>query len=221
MNTFKKGDVVKLGSGETVTVRYIDGPWVYHDGPGNYNSYGFCTLVPQPKFKPGDVVRNNNGTINTIRGLKTCYNPTAYEYVGGGWDREWSLTLVQSARDVLVDFLKADKFIEAIKQYRAMHGAGLLEAKNAVEALRDDLKRGDPSTTPKPATTNPSIVAIFEHGKYRPNSNPRVHDTKALAIVEAERLAVKHPGFEFGVFVLASKSRATAPVKPTITTVSV
>lgn len=172
MNTFKKGDVTNRG-----TVSYTQGPYVYFQG-GAIAEHDFVTLVPQPKFKPGDVVRNSHQTY-TIKCMKTHYgnssNPytggsIAYDYTDGGWDREESITLVRSGETTLGDIL--------------------------AKAL---------------AKKQPAIVARKHGLEYKPSTFPVIHATVELAKKEAERLAVKHPGVEFGTFVLAHRSTATAP----------
>lgn len=42
----------------------------------------------------------------------------------------------------VVGFLKADQLINAIKQFRSESGLGLKEAKDWVEALREEIKKG-------------------------------------------------------------------------------
>lgn len=61
-----------------------------------------------------------------------------------------------------------------------------------------------------------AIVARKVGSTYSPAANPALHASVELAVVEAERLAKKHPGVEFGTFILSHKS--TAP-HPTVTTV--
>lgn len=58
----------------------------------------------------------------------------------------------------------------------------------------------------------PHIVAIYERGNYRPNSNPHIHDTKSAAVAEAERLSRKHPGVKFGTFALVADSETPVVV---------
>lgn len=58
-----------------------------------------------------------------------------------------------------------------------------------------------------PAAT-PAIVALIEDGKVKPATRPKVHPDQATAATEAERLALAHPGQQFGVFVLADSKIA-------------
>jgi hypothetical protein len=69
---------------------------------------------------------------------------------------------------------------------------------------------GDLVVVESAPTAATAIVAVFENGKYRPNSNPYIHASKESAIAEAERLSRKHPGTVFGTFVLVADSE-TAP----------
>lgn len=87
--------------------------------------------------------------------------------------------------------------------------------------LRDELNRAYPVTAaPAPAYTVPPhravgnhIVALFEDGKYKPNSAPYVHTNLAAATHEAERLAKTH-GKDFVVFkpVVAAKAEVIKTV---------
>jgi hypothetical protein len=54
--------------------------------------------------------------------------------------------------------------------------------------------------------TGSFIVAVFENGKYRPNSNPFIHTEESAAIAEAERLSKQHTGQKFGTFALIADS---------------
>jgi hypothetical protein len=54
--------------------------------------------------------------------------------------------------------------------------------------------------------TGSFIVAVFENGKYRPNSNPFIHTEESAAIAEAERLSKQHVGQKFGTFALIADS---------------
>lgn len=152
MNTFRKDDMIKVASNPhlgPVRVKYTNGPYVYYEHPtyqGANAHYNNCTLVSaKPKFGPGDVVSNGGYSHkDTIKCVKTHYHdgieytgPVAYDYVSDGFDYERSLTLVRRAESI-TDLINAGKFIEAIKQHRIIHGTGLKEAKEAVEALRDN-----------------------------------------------------------------------------------
>jgi hypothetical protein len=272
LNTFKKGDVVKSW-GVEFTVAYTDGPFVHFIG-GGYSSHEGCTLVPaKPKFGPGDVV-SNGLSENAIKCVKTAFGdprdpysrPIAYDYTNDCWDYESSLTIVRRAVPI-IDLIKADKFIEAIKQHRTINGTGLKEAKDAVEAIRYELKRSgfaavvaapkfkigdrvthktmgkvgvgvirssewpnfwkvdwangwtctDPEKSLVLVPSTPTIVIRRDPGKgYRPNDNPRIHESVALATKEAERLAIANPGVEFATFTLAGTSTATAPLVKTV-----
>lgn len=59
--------------------------------------------------------------------------------------------------------------------------------------------------------TAPAIVALIENGQPKPSSMPHVHATEADAAKEAARLAGKHKGQQFGVFVLTTTSQEAAP----------
>jgi hypothetical protein len=64
-------------------------------------------------------------------------------------------------------------------------------------------------------TTPTAIVALIENGQPVPSATPKVHATEAEATKEAERLALKHPGQEFGVFVLADSKIADEVITKT------
>lgn len=135
MNTFKKGDSVKWNGVERV-VSSTEGALVYFEHGIRPHHYEECTLVAGNKFLPGDVVKLNygNGDRKTIE-RKSTHADNSYEYVRGGWDHEESFTLIKHPNDGVAELIKAGKKIEAIKQHRIVYGTGLLEAKNAVEAI--------------------------------------------------------------------------------------
>ncbi|WP_065091464.1 hypothetical protein [Rhizobium leucaenae] len=61
----------------------------------------------------------------------------------------------------------------------------------------------------------PAIVALIENGQPKPSERPVVHVDKAMATTEAARLAIKHPGQRFGVFVLADSKIADEVITKT------
>jgi hypothetical protein len=61
---------------------------------------------------------------------------------------------------------------------------------------------------PALVTTTPAIVALIENGAAKPATRPVVHASQEAATIEASRLALAHPGHEFGVFVLADSKIA-------------
>lgn len=66
----------------------------------------------------------------------------------------------------------------------------------------------DEELTPESPPTTPAIVALIENGTPRPSTAPKVHTSQEAATTEAERLALEHPGQQFGVFVLADSKVA-------------
>lgn len=71
----------------------------------------------------------------------------------------------------------------------------------------------------EPVKESPCIVAELDsNGKPRPNENPRVHATAAVAVTEAERLSRKHPGIDFATFQMVKISSSTKPVEAVTTT---
>jgi hypothetical protein len=58
-----------------------------------------------------------------------------------------------------------------------------------------------------PPTPNPAIVARLQQGQPLPAGRPYVHADVAAATAEAERLARKIPGAEFGVYELVARRR--------------
>lgn len=55
--------------------------------------------------------------------------------------------------------------------------------------------------------TSPAIVALIEDGQPKPATRPFVHDSVEAATAEAERLAAKHKGQEFGVYELVHTAK--------------
>lgn len=68
-------------------------------------------------------------------------------------------------------------------------------------------------TPATPAPSNPAIVALIENGVPKPADRPFVHADEGAASKEASRLANKHKGQQFGVYVLTQ----TVSVEQTIT----
>jgi hypothetical protein len=56
-----------------------------------------------------------------------------------------------------------------------------------------------------------AIVALIENGVPKPSERPFVHPTESAAATEATRLARKHKGQQFGVYVLTTTSQEAAP----------
>ena len=59
----------------------------------------------------------------------------------------------------------------------------------------------------------PAIVALIEDGQPLPATNPKVHRNKGRALTEADRLAVKYPNQQFGVFELVAKRVASVEIR--------
>ncbi|TGQ19288.1 hypothetical protein [Mesorhizobium sp. M00.F.Ca.ET.217.01.1.1] len=59
-----------------------------------------------------------------------------------------------------------------------------------------------------------AIVALIEYGQPKPSSRPHVHANVDLATKEAERLADKHRGQEFGVYELVTTRKEAQIVYP-------
>ncbi len=66
-----------------------------------------------------------------------------------------------------------------------------------------------------PAIKPTAIVALIENGQPKPATRPYVHTTEESATKEAERLALLHPGQEFGVYVLAGSKIADEVITKT------
>lgn len=146
-NTFKKGDTFKIFGGGTFTVGYITGPYIYYRNNGAPASvhYSNCLLVGN-KFGVGDYVRSINTPEagNAIVLDKECGKNDEYSVKFDTWygecrDMGNDLILVSRA-GAIDDFLKDGKYIEAIKEYRTIHGVGLKEAKDAIDAIRNEPK---------------------------------------------------------------------------------
>lgn len=56
-----------------------------------------------------------------------------------------------------------------------------------------------------------AIVALIEDGQPKPAARPYIHDTVEAATTEANRLAAKHKGQEFGVYVLNGTFQVPKP----------
>lgn len=65
--------------------------------------------------------------------------------------------------------------------------------------------------TGQQAPTPTAIVALIEDGQPKPSARPFVHATVESATTEASRLAGKHKGQQFGVYVLTTTSQEAAP----------
>jgi hypothetical protein len=61
------------------------------------------------------------------------------------------------------------------------------------------------------SATPTAICALIENGQPKPSATPFVHSTEAAAQKEAARLARKHKGQQFGVYVLTTTSQEAAP----------
>ncbi|PWE52337.1 hypothetical protein DEM27_31790 [Metarhizobium album] len=56
-----------------------------------------------------------------------------------------------------------------------------------------------------------AIVALIEDGQPKPAARPYIHNTVGAATAEANRLAAKHKGQEFGVYVLNGTFQVPKP----------
>lgn len=199
------------------------------------------TVVPAPKFKLGDRVRivkhvnYRGGSIPMDLPIGSVHTITDQFKSGevAGW------LLSGKGRNFYGDNcleaapLEALK-IEAGKFYRTRDGrkVGPMERTSNGRAWTpnsgrhyydDDGKRswgGDDGTVivaewteppPKPATV---IVALIESGQPKPATRPYVHTSVEAATVEAERLANKLRGSQFGVFAMVAERKIEKPVYP-------
>jgi hypothetical protein len=93
-------------------------------------------------------------------------------------------------------------------------GNGKVKAVNADGRYKVDWDNGDAGVTwwddeDFDLISSPTaIVALIENDQPKPATRPCVHIDQATAAAEASRLALKHPGQEFGVFVLADSKIA-------------
>ncbi len=142
-NNFKKGDKFTSGAGTyEYTVSYISGQYVYYNDCGlQYTKhYKECTLVGGNKFAPGDYVRHSTeptgvGTVlDKECGVHGYYSVKFDSWYGECRDKASNLILVSRA-GAIDELLKAGKYIEAIKEHRTIHGTGLKESKDAIDAL--------------------------------------------------------------------------------------
>lgn len=69
----------------------------------------------------------------------------------------------------------------------------------------------DPAEKLELVTQPTAIVALIENGQPKPAYVPVVHASEAAAAKEATRLASKHKGQEFGVYVLSSTAKEEKP----------
>lgn len=166
----------------------------------------FMNLSPAyqaPKFKVGDIV-TNTCRVHTIARVGSPYaigNTQAYEYVGGGFDYETSLTGLNDVAAVL----SAGRKIDAIKLYREKTGVGLKEAKDACEAIgalitkpEPKFKVGDKVTSrTTPAAGIGTIEAVVSNQRY----SVRFSTWYGLCQeIEAELLHAKTGSFIVAVF---------------------
>lgn len=237
MNTFKRNDKIKW-HGYEKTVSYTSGPYVFFVGGGNA-SYQECRLVqPKPKFGPGDIVHNRASDQPwTIKCVKTknydgtpYTGPMAYDYVGndGDFDYEESLTLIRRADEghTLGDILntalrkrgkfKAGDVVRHITNGPKTYTVAHVRYDGQISLLGwESTGHFDPSYY-ELAPKSHHIVARKVGNGYQPSANPRLHDTERDANAEAQRLAVKHPGVEFGTFSLIATTKAPTPVAVTV-----
>ena len=61
----------------------------------------------------------------------------------------------------VITALQAGRKITAVKQYRAIHGASLKQAKDAVEALEAAMRAADPQSLPPPASEGCGCVVLI------------------------------------------------------------
>lgn len=70
----------------------------------------------------------------------------------------------------------------------------------------------EPASNDNRPATKPAIVALIEKGQPKPSEQPRVHASEYAAIKEAKRLANRHKGQQFGVFVLSKTVSEPIPL---------
>lgn len=63
---------------------------------------------------------------------------------------------------------------------------------------------------PKPQHNDEHVIMLFEDGKYKPASTPKVLKSKSQAVTVADTMAKAHPGSEFVVF--RAVAHAKAPI---------
>jgi hypothetical protein len=179
-------------------------------------------LKSRSGIKVGDRVRLDSPEYDDIPGTVTSIEWPHFKarWDGGGGDSvpfpiKYAVVISSApGLETVFSEIRAGRVINAIKEYRAVYGVGLKEAKDSVEAIREAMNLAAPAPVSAPRD---SIVVRFENGKYEPNSPPKVHPSLAEATAEAERLAKKEPGIAFATFSLMSHSTAT---KPTVSTVA-
>jgi hypothetical protein len=204
MNTFKRGDtVMRYGCGSSVVVSYRDGPYVYFIGGG-------CAHYTELE-------------IITFTGCGLLDGKNAIEAMG--FDGEGQ-TLGESA---LKPKFKSGDRVQLICHDQD-HGTITEMFYDYFRAAWDngegnniwfDISDIRPSTKPtlgKPPkfVSSQNIVVKKVGSNYRPSASPIVHGNTDDAETEARRLAVKHPGVEFAVFMLVSNSSAPEPCAVTV-----
>nr|WP_312968054.1 hypothetical protein [Brucella intermedia] len=70
----------------------------------------------------------------------------------------------------------------------------------------------EPTSNDNAAPSKPAIVALIKDGQPKPSEQPRVHPSEYAAIKEAKRLASRHKGQDFGVFVLSEAVSEPIPL---------
>ncbi|MGN7962606.1 hypothetical protein [Brucella sp. 22210] len=70
----------------------------------------------------------------------------------------------------------------------------------------------EPTSNDNAAPSKPAIVALIKDGQPKPSEQPRVHPSQYAAIKEAKRLASRHKGQDFGVFVLSEAVSEPIPL---------
>lgn len=230
MNNFKRNDMVTISTLPQlgpVRVKRTEGDYVYYEYP-TYNGantyYWNCTLAKTVLdfLKDGNKIEAIKlHRLNTGLGLKEAKD--AVEAMERSYKNHNAGESLGSILDTALNptFVFGDR-VKLTSGYDQDPGTFLRYASfDRIKAFVDwDNGVGNDNSFPVSAmvkvTTVAAIVALNVNGIYQPSMKPMIHKSVEAATKEAQRLAIQHPGVEFGTFVLASRTTAPAPVATTV-----
>lgn len=195
------GHIATVLEVEDISAYDDEGPWLkFTDGTSGYAS-SFEPLPVAEEAQPLRIVEGSFYKTRDGRKVGPVAQESGYMEAGG---YHYSNTgeccfLGQSGDDTYPEF---DLIAEWVDE-PAVAVAATASNDNFLDSLI-----GKTFTAKVKSRVNPAIVCLIEGGQPKPAASPHVHASTNLASKEAERLALKHPGQEFGVYVLAGSNIA-------------
>jgi len=177
----------------------------------------------ETKFKVGDIVkRTGNGLTHQrlrITEVINDNNYTAEWVVGGpGSTRGWKaheFELADQPKFKVGDLVRNTQVPEAgvgVVESVKPEGGYAVNYKDTWYRVCHDTDETMVAASATPvATSTPAIVALIENGQPKPADRPHVHPSRGAACNEADRLARKYPGKEFGVYELVDTRQVAKP----------